>query len=89
MENQNSSRRSIALRLGKSGSRRMADAVVQAIAQRNPEVLVGLNRENQRLYSQQVPHAKQKQLWTVAGSCGGAVLGVLLARYLLRLLYLL
>lgn len=81
--------RSIALRLGKSGSRRMADAVVQAIAQRNPEVLVGLNRENQRLYSQQVPHAKQKQLWTVAGSCGGAVLGVLLARYLLQLLYLL
>lgn len=47
--------RSITLRLERGGSRRMADAIVQAVSARNPEALVGLNRENQRLYSQQVP----------------------------------
>ena len=78
--------RSITLRLERGGSRRMADAIVQAVAARNPEALVGLNRENQRLYSQQVPHAKRKRVWATAAGIGGGVLGYAIARVLLRLL---
>ena len=63
--------RSITLRLERGGSRRMADAIVQAVSARNPEALVGLNRENQRLYSQQVPHAKRKRVWATAAGIGG------------------
>ena len=55
----------------------MADAIVQAVSARNPEALVGLNRENQRLYSQQVPHAKRKRVWATAAGIGGGVLGAL------------
>ena len=78
--------RSITLRLERGGSRRMADAIVQAVAARNPEALVGLNRENQRLYSQQVPHAKRKRVWATAAGIGGGVLGYAIARVLIRLL---
>ena len=78
--------RSITLRLERSGSRRTADAIVQAVATRNPEALVGLNRENQRLYSQQVPHAKRKRVWATAAGIGGGVLGYAIARVLIRLL---
>ena len=78
--------RSITLRLERGGSRRMADAIVQAVSARNPEALVGLNRENQRLYSQQVPHAKRKRVWATAAGIGGGVLGYAIARVLLRLL---
>ena len=74
--------RSITLRLERGGSRRMADAIVQAVAARNPEALVGLNRENQRLYSQQVPHAKRKRVWATAAGIGGGVLGYAIARVL-------
>lgn len=69
----------------KGGSRRTADAIVQAVSARNPEALVGLNRENQRLYSQQVPHAKRKR-WATAAGIGGGVLGYAIARVLIRLL---
>ena len=34
-----------------------------------------MNRENQRLYSQQVPHAKRKRVWATAAGIGGGVLG--------------
>lgn len=78
--------RSITLRLERGGSRRMADAIVQAVSARNPEALVGLNRENQRLYSQQVPHAKRKRVWATAAGIGGGVLGYAIARVLIRLL---
>ena len=78
--------RSITLRLERGGSRRMADAIVQAVAARNPEALVGLNRENQRRYSQQVPHAKRKRVWATAAGIGGGVLGYAIARVLIRLL---
>lgn len=37
--------RSITLQLKRGGSRRTADAIVQAVSARNPEALVGLNRE--------------------------------------------
>ena len=70
----------------RTGSRRMADAIVQAVSARNPEALVGLNRENQRLYSQQVPHAKRKRVWATAAGIGGGVLGYAIARVLIRLL---
>lgn len=72
--------RSITLRLERGGSRRTADAIVQAVSARNPEALVGLNRENQRLYSQQVPHAKRKRVWATAAGIGGGVLGYAIAR---------
>lgn len=75
--------RSITLRLERGGSRRMADAIVQAVSARNPEALVGLNRENQRLYSQQVPHAKRKRVWATAAGIGGGVLGYAIARVLI------
>lgn len=77
-----------ALRCGSKGAaaRRMADAIVQAVSARNPEALVGLNRENQRLYSQQVPHAKRKRVWATAAGIGGGVLGYAIARVLIRLL---
>ena len=78
--------RSITLRLERGGSRRTADAIVQAVSARNPEALVGLNRENQRLYSQQVPHAKRKRVWATAAGIGGGVLGYAIARVLIRLL---
>ena len=78
--------RSITLQLKRGGSRRTADAIVQAVAARNPEALVGLNRENQRLYSQQVPHAKRKRVWATAAGIGGGVLGYAIARVLIRLL---
>ena len=78
--------RSITLRLERGGSRRTADASVQAVSARNPEALVGLNRENQRLYSQQVPHAKRKRVWATAAGIGGGVLGYVIARVLIRLL---
>lgn len=52
--------RSYALKLSHGASRRTADAIVQAVASRNPEALVGLTRENHRLYDQQVPHTKQQ-----------------------------
>ena len=78
--------RSITLRLERGGSRRMADAIVQSVSARNPEALVGLNRENQRLYSQQVPHAKRKRVWATAAGIGGGVLGYAIARVLIRLL---
>ena len=78
--------RSITLQLKRGGSRRTADAIVQAVSARNPEALVGLNRENQRLYSQQVPHAKRKRVWATAAGIGGGVLGYAIARVLIRLL---
>lgn len=40
-------------------TRRTADAIVSAVAARNPDVLVGLTRENQRLYPHDIPNAKQ------------------------------
>ena len=78
--------RSITLQLKRGGSRRTADAIVQAVSARNPEALVGLNRENQRLYSQQVPHAKRKRVWATVAGIGGGVLGYAIARVLIRLL---
>lgn len=44
--------------LDKHASRRYADAVISAISNRNPDVLVGLTRENKDIYRQEVPHAK-------------------------------
>ena len=52
--------RAYALRMSRGASRRTADAIVQAVAARNPEALVGLTRENHRLYDQQVPRTKQQ-----------------------------
>ena len=52
--------RSYTLRLSHGASRRTADAIVQAVASRNPEALVGLTRENHRLYDRQVPRVKQQ-----------------------------
>ena len=52
--------RSYALKLSHGASRRTADAIVQAVASRNPEALVGLTRENHRLYDRQVPRVKQQ-----------------------------
>lgn len=52
--------RAYALRMSRGASRRTADAIVQAVAARNPEVLVGLTRENHRLYDRQVPRTKQQ-----------------------------
>lgn len=52
--------RAYALRMSRGTSRRTADAIVQAVAARNPEVLVGLTRENHRLYDQKVPRIKQQ-----------------------------
>ena len=54
--------RAYALRMSRGASRRTADAIVQAVAARNPEALVGLTRENHRLYDQQVPRTKQQYI---------------------------
>ena len=54
--------RAYALRMSRGASRRTADAIVQAVAARNPEALVGLTRENHRLYDQQVPRIKQQYI---------------------------
>ena len=75
------------LKLSRGSSRRTADAIVQAVAARNPEVLVGLTRENHRLYDQQVPRIKQQYIrvgliwaiWIVAAIVLNVVLRLLWA----------
>lgn len=77
--------RAYALKLSRGSSRRTADAIVQAVAARNPEVLVGLTRENHRLYDQQVPRIKQQYvrvgliwaIWIVAAIVLNVVLRLL------------
>lgn len=44
--------------LGKRASHRYADAIISAISHRNPDVLVGLTRENRDIYHQEVPKAR-------------------------------
>ena len=78
--------RSYTLQLGRGSSRRSADALVQAVSARNPEALVGLTRENHRLYDQQVPHAKSRRTWAVVGGAAAAAGSYALARLLIRLL---
>ena len=75
------------LKLSRGSSRRTADAIVQAVAARSPEVLVGLTRENHRLYDQQVPRIKQQYIrvgliwaiWIVAAIVLNVVLRLLWA----------
>ena len=78
--------RSITLRLSRGGSRRSADALVQAVSARNPEALAGLTRENHRLYAQQVPHAKRRRTLAAVGGAAAAAGGYARARLLIRLL---
>ncbi len=78
--------RSYALRLRRGASRRTADAIVQAVGSRNPEALVGLTRENHRLYDQQVPRTKP-QSTHIGLAWLAAIAGYVGMRLLMKLIF--
>ena len=78
--------RSITLQLERGGSRRMADAIVQAVSARNPEALVGLNRENPAAVQPAGAPRQAETVWATVAGIGGGVLGYAIARVLIRLL---
>ena len=78
--------RSYALRLRRGTGRRTADAIVQAVGSRNPEALVGLTRENHRLYDQQVPRTRL-QSTHIGVAWLAAIAGYVGMRLLMKLIF--
>ena len=78
--------RSYALRLRRGTGRRTADAIVQAVGSRNPEALVGLTRENHRLYDQQVPRTRL-QSTHIGVAWLAAIAGYVGMRLLIKLIF--